>query len=162
MRQQEEPPPADPPAPAPALTESPEPRPAVEREAPIADRSHSRPDAVAIGLLVGGSIAVVGGAAMLGTGAALPGWARRKLQERGGTGDQDRAFLEDADRMSVGLMAGGGVLAGLGIVAAVVGAVRASRRGRARTAGRGPARAHRPFSLGVRPCSTGATIAVQW
>jgi hypothetical protein len=105
-------------------------------DAPRPAAPRRRPDGVAIGLLAGGSVAVVGGATMLGVGAALPGWARNKLEERGGTGDGDAAFLADADRLSVGLMAAGGTLAGLGVVAIVVGAVRAVRgRGEDATSG---------------------------
>jgi hypothetical protein len=95
------------------------------------------PDGLAVGLLVGGSVALLGGATMLGTGAAIPGWARDKLEERGGMGEQDQAFRDDANRLSIGLMAGGGALAGLGVVAIVVGAVRAARTNKARGAGLG-------------------------
>jgi hypothetical protein len=120
--------------PPPTVSESAEPRPATQPARASTDR---RPrDAVAIGLLAGGSVAVAGGVAMLGVGAALPGWARRQLEERGGTGEQDRAFLDDADRTSIGLMAGGGSLAALGVVAIVVGAVRAARKGTSRTEAR--------------------------
>lgn len=110
--------------PAPQRPEASEDRP------PPPSRDERRIDGPGVALVTVGTIVLGAGVGLLANGVTVPARARDRIADRGGSTPDDDAYLEEAERLRTGFVAGGAVAIAVGVAGVVWGAVRLARHRR--------------------------------